>query len=52
MPVDRIDQAVSYARWLMQMGKAAGLAITIAAERYGVAASEVARRMAQRRRPR
>jgi len=52
MAGDKVDQAVSYARWLMQMGKGAGLAITLAAERFGVSASEVARRMAQRRRPR
>lgn len=47
---DRIDQAVQYARWLMRTGKAAGLAITLAAERYGVSATEVAQRMARRRR--
>lgn len=52
MAGDKIEKAVQYARWLMQTGKSARLAITLAAERYGVSATEVARRMAQRRRPR
>ena len=51
MATDKVEQAVQYARWLMRTGNA-GLAITLAAERYGVPASDVARRMAQRRRPR
>ena len=49
---DRVTQAVEHARWLIKHGKAPGLAITLADQKFNVSTSEVARRLAQRRRRR
>lgn len=52
MATSKMLQAVDYARWLIKHGKQPGLAITLAAKRFNVPASEVARQLAQRRRRR
>lgn len=49
---DRVTKAVEEARWQIKHGKAPGLAITLAARKFNVPVSEVARRLAQRRRRR
>lgn len=48
----KLLQAVDYARWLIKHGKAPGLAITLAAQKFNVPVSEVAQQLAQRRRRR
>lgn len=49
---DLVAKAVEHARWLIKQGRTPGLAITMAAQKFNVSTSEVARRLAQRRRRR